>query len=73
MAGRERSGRPQAAGSPITDHTRYLFVVGVAQRPVGAAEVGQMEGIVAVDADVVADERRQPRYVGIKDRIVLGA
>jgi hypothetical protein len=25
-----------------------------------------MEGIVAVDADVVADERRQPRYVGIK-------
>ena len=60
----------------MTDHNHHLFVaggVGVAQWPVGAAEVGQMEGIVAVDADVVADERRQPRYVGIKDRIVLGA
>ena len=38
----------------MTDHTHHLFVVGgvgVAQWPVGAAEVGQLEGVVAVDAE----------------------
>jgi len=42
----------------MTDHTHHLFVVGgvgVAQWPVGAAEVGQVEGVLAVDADVVGD------------------
>jgi hypothetical protein len=43
------------------------------REPVGAAEVGQVEGVVAVDADVVADERREPRNVGVEYRIVLGA
>ena len=60
----------------MTDHTYHLFVVGgvgVAQWPVGAAEVGQVEGVVAVDADVVADERRQSFSVGVKHRIVLVA
>ena len=76
VAGRERPLRPPPAGSQMTDHTHHLFVVGgvgVAQWPVGAAEVGQLEGVVAVDADVVADERRQPRNVGVEYRMVLGA
>ena len=47
--------------------------VGVAQRAVSAAEVGQVEGAVPVDADVVADERRQSFSVGVKHRIVLVA
>ena len=42
--------------------------VGVAQRPVGAGEVGQVEAVVPVDADadVAADERREPFHVGIE-------
>jgi hypothetical protein len=47
--------------------------IGIAQGPVTVAEVGQVEGIVAVDADVGADERRQPLRVGVEHRIALGA
>jgi|GEM_PF-4592843 len=47
--------------------------VGVAQRAVSAAEVGQVECVVPVDADVVADERRQSLSVGVEHRIVLVA
>ncbi|MEV4126681.1 hypothetical protein [Nocardia sp. NPDC049707] len=49
---------PFAAGNR---QRRGSFVgagVGIAQRAVGSADVGQMERVVPVQADVAMDERR---------------
>ncbi len=45
--------------------------VRIAQRPMCSIEVGQVEAVVAVDADVGADERREPRGVGLDHRVLL--
>src|SRR4051812_23725517 len=51
--------RPQEARGSL-----FLVVldgdVRITQRPVGAAQFGPVEGVPAVDVDVLADEGRQP-------------
>lgn len=46
--------------------------VRVTQRSVRSTEIGQMEGVVAVDADVAKDERRPALRVGAQDWVGLG-
>jgi len=65
------------AGCWAGDRTwSVLFVVGrvgVAQRAAAAAELGQVEGVVAMDVDVAAHERGEPGDVLVQDRVALGS
>ncbi len=47
--------------------------VRITQRPVSPAQVGQVEAVVTVEADVAADEWRQPGSVLVTDRVALCA
>jgi hypothetical protein len=51
----------------------FLGVVGVAEFADGAGgEVRQDEAVGAVDAEVLADEGREPGHVFLQDRVALG-
>jgi len=48
-------------------------LVGIAQDAMATTEVGQSDGVVAVDVDVAAQVGRQPGHVGIQRWIAGGA
>jgi len=50
-----------------------IVLVGIAQDAMATTEVGQSNGVVAVDVDVAAQVGRQPGHVGIQRWIAGGA
>ena len=75
-----QTGLPQAGPSrPLYEWVGLLLLVagivlvGIAQDAMATTEVGQSDGVVAVDVDVAAQVGRQPGHVGIQRWIAGGA